>query len=134
MIDHLGIKCSQYEEAKQFYIDVLKTLGYSIALDFPGQACGFGPALASDLKEHTACLSPFWLAPCASDAKPVPVHFAFTASSRQQVDDFYAAAIKAGAKDNGAPGVRAMYHPNYYGAFVFDLDGNNIEAVCHLKV
>ncbi len=59
------------------------------------------------------------------------MHIAFAAESRAQVDEFYKAALEAGGKDNGAPGIREMYHPNYYGAFVFDPDGHNIEAVCH---
>ena len=65
-------------------------------------------------------------------ARPRPrIHLAFTASSRAEVDAFYKAAIAAGGKDNGPPGIRAMYHPTYYGAFVLDADGHNIEAVCH---
>lgn len=133
MIDHLGIKTTQYEAAKQFYIEALMPLGHGIAMDFSSQGCcGFGPTLSSSLAEHTACLAPFWLT--ATAQTPSPVHFAFIAPSRAHVDAFYEAALKAGGKDNGAPGVRAMYHPNYYGAFVLDLDGNNIEAVCHQKV
>jgi predicted lactoylglutathione lyase len=60
------------------------------------------------------------------------LHVAFTTDSRQKVDAFYAAAMAAGGRDNGPPGIRAHYHPNYYGAFVLDVDGHNIEAVCHL--
>jgi predicted lactoylglutathione lyase len=71
----------------------------------------------------------FWIAG-AGKASPA-THIAFTADSRAEVDAFYAAAIAAGAKDNGKPGIRAHYHPNYYGAFVLDADGNNVEAVCH---
>lgn len=133
MIDHLGIKSARYEEARQFYIDVLAPLGIGIAMDFPGQACGFGPKLTGEMAEHTACLAPFWVTACPAETVAVPVHFAFSAPSRAHVDAFYKAALEAGAKDNGAPGLRTMYHPNYYGAFVLDLDGNNIEAVCHQK-
>ena len=71
----------------------------------------------------------FWVAE-GTPNKP-PVHIAFLAQSRKQVDEFYQAAIKAGGKDNGAPGLRAHYHPDYYGAFVLDPDGHNVEAVCH---
>ena len=63
--------------------------------------------------------------------KPAPLHLAFTAENRQQVQDFYRAALEAGGKDNGAPGLRPHYHPNYYGAFVIGPDGHNVEAVCH---
>ena len=68
---------------------------------------------------------------CITEEKPAHLHLAFTAENRQQVDAFYRAALEAGAKDNGAPGVRPHYHANYYAAFVIGLDGHNIEAVCH---
>ena len=84
-----------------------------------GNTVGFG-------KNNKA---PFWFGPSSEPA--MRVHIAFAAESRAQVDEFYKAAIAAGGKDNGPPGIREIYHPNYYGAFVMDPDGNNIEAVCH---
>ncbi len=118
MIDHIGISVSDYEKSKAFYQSVLEPLGYALLMEIEGWA-GFG----ADKPE-------FWLA--KDQALTPPVHIAFSSDQRSKVDAFYTAAIKAGARDNGAPGVREIYHPNYYGAFVFDLDGNNIEAVCHL--
>lgn len=131
MIDHLGVKSTRYEEAKAFYVTALEPLGYGIVLDFPGMACGFGPLPAKPKGQEHACLAPFWLSPVPEGGTVGPAHFAFKAASRKQVDEFYASALQAGAKDNGPPGLRTLYHANYYGAFVIDLDGNNIEAVCH---
>jgi predicted lactoylglutathione lyase len=71
----------------------------------------------------------FWLG--ATDDKPVPLHIAFAAEDRRQVDAFYHSALAAGGKDNGSPGIRRHYHPNYYAAFVIGPDGHNVEAVCH---
>ena len=95
-------------------------LGLSVLKDFPGAAAGFGT------DGHAA----FWI---EAQGRPVQgrLHIAFTADSREVVDAFHAAALAAGATDNGAPGVRKSYHPNYYGAYVLDPDGNNVEAVCH---
>jgi catechol 2,3-dioxygenase-like lactoylglutathione lyase family enzyme len=125
MIDHIGFPVSDYARAKAFYEKVLAPLGYVIvkevrqdARDCP--AAGFGSGGKPD----------FWIGGEGKLNKPV--HIAIAAKTRAAVDGFYQAAIAAGAKDNGAPGIRAHYHPNYYGAFVFDLDGHNIEAVCHL--
>ena len=117
MIDHVSLKVSDFEKAKEFYKAALAPLGYQLMMEFPGHA-GFG-AEAPD----------FWLT--ASDQPINPAHVAFSAG-RPTVDAFYEAALAAGAKDNGAPGLRPQYHPDYYGAFVLDPDGNNVEACCHL--
>ena len=119
IIDHTGFSVSDYEAAKVFYTQALEPLGIRMIMEPPGiSAAGFG----RDQPQ-------FWLQ--AGGAHKPPVHTAFAAESREQVRAFYQAALAAGGTDNGPPGVRAMYHPNYYGAFVRDLDGNNVEAVCH---
>lgn len=116
MIDHIGIPVSDVARSKQFFVAALAPLGYKVIMDV-GEAVGMG----AEAGPH------FWF----GKAKPgSPSHIAFSASDRSLVDAFYRAAIAAGGRDNGKPGIRAQYHPNYYGAFVFDPDGNNIEAVC----
>ena len=126
MIDHVGFAVSNYERAKEFYSKALAPLGYVLIMEVPSEktesgfaAAGFGIDQKPDL----------WIAGEGKLEKPL--HVAITAKSRASVDAFYRAALSAGGKDNGAPGVRAHYHPNYYGAFVLDPDGHNIEAVCH---
>jgi catechol 2,3-dioxygenase-like lactoylglutathione lyase family enzyme len=117
MLDHIGITISDLGKAKAFYTAALAPLGYSVLMDF-GQMLGLGADGKPD----------FWL---GVGEKVGAVHVSFSAPDRKTVDAFYAAAIAAGGKDNGKPGIRAHYHPNYYGAFVHDADGNNVEAVCH---
>ena len=122
MIDHTGVNCSDFSTSKAFYQKALAPLGYELLMEISsdeGRAGGFGEKGKPD----------FWLA----EGKPQKpgIHVALRAASRKVVDAFYAAAIAAGGKDNGAPGPRPHYHPNYYGAFVRDPDGHNIEAVCH---
>ncbi|MEW5756240.1 MAG: VOC family protein [Pseudomonadota bacterium] len=118
MLDHIGLEVRDYAKSKAFYIQALAPLGYELIMEVEGHA-GFGVEGKPD----------FWI----NGAKTTtpPVHIAFRAANRAQVREFYAAALAAGGKDNGPPGIRALYHPNYYGAFVFDPDGHNIEAVCH---
>jgi len=118
MIDHLGLSVKDGPASKRFFVEALKPLGIGVVMEF-GEHVGFG----DPGKPY------FWMGPGSPAA---PVHLAFGAKDRPAVDAFYRAAIAAGGKDNGPPGIRAHYHPNYYGAFVFDPDGNNIEAVCHL--
>ena len=114
-VDHIGIGASNYEKSKAFYVAALAPLGIKIMQDY-GVTVGMGADF------------PFlWL----SGGNPGHVHLAFRAADRAMVDAFHAAAIAAGGTDNGKPGVRKEYHPNYYGAFVLDPDGHNIEAVCH---
>jgi catechol 2,3-dioxygenase-like lactoylglutathione lyase family enzyme len=118
MIDHTGISVSNFAKSKAFYAAALAPLGYAMLMELD-QAAGFGVAPKPD----------FWIG--ESTPNVPPIHVAFRAASRAQVDAFYKAAMTAGGRDNGAPGLREHYHPNYYGAFVLDPDGHNIEAVCH---
>jgi catechol 2,3-dioxygenase-like lactoylglutathione lyase family enzyme len=118
MIDHVGLQVSDFGSSKRFYTAALAPLGYTVQMEFGDDAAGFGIERPD-----------FWI---GTSARPSgATHVCFAASSRAQVDAFYKAAIAAGARDNGAPGLRPDYHPNYYGAFVLDADGNNVEAVCH---
>lgn len=117
MIDHLGIHVRDYAASKAFYEAALRPLGYTLLMEF-GTNAGFGANEKPD----------FWISPGAS---PTETHIAFSAADRATVDAFYQAALAAGGKDNGAPGLRPQYHPGYYGAFILDPDGINIEAVCH---
>jgi catechol 2,3-dioxygenase-like lactoylglutathione lyase family enzyme len=127
MIDHVGFSVSDYARSKAFYERALMPLGYTLVMEVTAQAtgmpaAGFGAAGKPD----------FWIG--GEGMLEKPLHIAIAAKDRAAVDAFYHAALAAGAKDNGPPGVRSHYHPNYYGAFVFDPDGHNIEAVCHAPV
>jgi len=124
MIDHTGVNVSDFAKSRAFYAKALAPIGYELVKEFASpegniQVAGFGEPPKPD----------FWI----TNGKPnvPPIHVAFRVSSRALVEAFYAAAIAAGGRDNGGPGVRAHYHPGYYGAFVLDPDGHNIEAVCH---
>ncbi len=125
MIDHVGVIVSDFSKSKVFYMEALAQTGHSKYVEVPGTqgidapTAGFCHADGSD----------FWIR--QGDATSPPVHIAFRVTSRAAVDAFYEAAISAGGKDNGAPGLRPHYHANYYGAYVLDPDGHNIEAVCH---
>lgn len=118
IIDHFTLPVRDFQRSRSFYLQALAPLGIGVATEFEGVA-GLGKNGKGEL----------WLR--AADQPQPPLHFAFLAENRRQVDEFHAAALAAGAQDNGAPGVRGIYHPHYYGAFVIDPDGNNIEAVCH---
>ena len=119
MIDHAGFGVRDYAASKAFYEQALAPLGITLIMEPMGRAAGFG----KDRKPF------FWL---EDGRTPVTeVHVAFDAEDRATVDAFHAAALAAGGTDNGAPGVREIYHPTYYGAYVLDPDGNNVEAVCH---
>ncbi len=124
MIDHIGFPVSDYERAKAFYARALAPLGYELIMEVR-QETGHDPAVGfgSDGKPD------FWIG--GEGGLNKPLHVAILASNRAGVDAFYKAALAAGGRDNGAPGIRAHYHPNYYAAFVLDPDGHNIEAVCH---
>jgi catechol 2,3-dioxygenase-like lactoylglutathione lyase family enzyme len=117
MLDHIGVAVSDFARSKEFFKQALAPLGYQLLMEF-GEAAGFG----KDGKPY------FWIGQGKAAGS---THVAFVAGGRQVVDEFYKAAIAAGGRDNGGPGLRPQYHPNYYGAFVFDPDGNNVEAVCH---
>jgi catechol 2,3-dioxygenase-like lactoylglutathione lyase family enzyme len=121
MFDHVGLHVRDYAASRAFYEGALAPLGYRVVMDFEEwKAAGFG----SDAGGST-----FWI----SEREPygTATHVAFACDNRATVDAFHAAALAAGGKDNGAPGIREQYHPTYYGAFVHDPDGNNVEAVCH---
>ena len=117
MIDHINIGVADLDASRTFYERALAPLGYVVVMDRP-----YGVGLGKDGKPD------FWISDRPSSA---PLHVAFAADDRATVDAFHAAALEAGGTDNGAPGVRAVYHPTYYGAYVLDPDGHNIEAVCH---
>jgi catechol 2,3-dioxygenase-like lactoylglutathione lyase family enzyme len=120
MFDHVKFGVSDYAASKAFYLEALAPLGIAVVAE---GSPAYGVELSTEGKA-SLCLY-------QTDEKPAHIHLAFTAENRRQVETFYRAALEAGGKDNGAPGVRAHYHPNYYGAFVLDPDGHNIEAVCH---
>ena len=126
MIDHIGFTVSDYPRSRAFYLKVLAPLGFAPVMDVTKEqsgggyeGTGFGPPQ----RPH------FWIG--TGESRGGSMHVAFTAATRADVDRFYATAIAAGARDNGPPGPRPHYHTNYYGAFVIDPDGNNVEAVCH---
>ena len=126
MIDHLGFAVRDVEKAKAFYLKAFEPLGIELLIEVTPEQSGVDAHLGFGANQKAF----FWI----GDGKAIegPVHIAFDAPNRATVDAFYKAALAAGGRDNGAPGIRAYYHPNYYAAFVFDLDGHNIEAVCHL--
>jgi catechol 2,3-dioxygenase-like lactoylglutathione lyase family enzyme len=125
MLDHIGLSVADFERAKAFYQAALKPLGLGAIMEVTAEETG-GDAHAGFGENDKAF---FWI---GTGARPRGgTHVAFTAKTRAEVEAFYRAALAAGGRDNGAPGLRPEYHPNYYGAFVFDPDGNNVEAVCH---
>jgi catechol 2,3-dioxygenase-like lactoylglutathione lyase family enzyme len=124
MIDHIGLGVSNMERSKAFYLNALKPLGIGVIMEVSAEETG-GDAHAGFGKDNKAF---FWI---GTGNKPKGgTHVALTARTRAEVDSFYRAALAAGGRDNGAPGLRPHYHPNHYAAFVLDLDGNNVEAVC----
>jgi catechol 2,3-dioxygenase-like lactoylglutathione lyase family enzyme len=124
MIDHIQFPVSDYARAKSFYERALAPLGYVLMMEIRRDANG-SPAAGFGLDRKPD----FWIG--GEGGLNKPLHIALSAKDRATVDAFYAAAIAAGGQDNGAPGPRPHYHANYYGAFVRDPDGHNIEAVCH---
>jgi catechol 2,3-dioxygenase-like lactoylglutathione lyase family enzyme len=128
MIDHIGIGASDFAASRRFYDAALEALDLGAVMEVtPEQTGGYhGVGYGKDGRPF------FWLG--NDGPRGSGIHVAFAASSRSQVDAFHAAALRAGGKDNGAPGLRPHYHPNYYGAFVLDPDGINVEAVCHAPV
>jgi catechol 2,3-dioxygenase-like lactoylglutathione lyase family enzyme len=123
MFDHVKFGVSDYEASKAFFLEALAPLGVTVVSEgqpaYGVELCGSGQA--------SLCLF-------QTAEQPAHLHLAFAADSRQQVDAFYRAALAAGGKDNGAPGLRPQYHANYYAAFVIAPDGHNIEAVCQKPV
>lgn len=125
MIDHTGVAVSDFERSKAFYQRALAAIGYGLLMELPASVTG-----SADVAGFGEPPKPdFWIHGGAPNQPPI--HVAFRAVSRAQVDAFHQAALAAGGTDNGAPGLRPHYHPHYYGAFVLDPDGHNIEAVCH---
>ena len=118
VIDHVTLNVADVDAAKAFYEAALRPVGYELAMDFVG-----GAGFAADGKPD------FFLAERGDPSSPV--HVAFKAADRTSVDAFFEAAIAAGGQDNGPPGIRRVYHEYYYGAYVLDPEGNNIEAVTH---
>jgi catechol 2,3-dioxygenase-like lactoylglutathione lyase family enzyme len=124
MLDHIGFAVADYARSKAFYAKALAPLGYSLVMEVAQTenghpAAGFGIGSKPD----------FWIG--GEGKLQDPIHVAIVAEDRRAMDAFHRAAIAAGGKDNGPPGLRPHYHANYYGAFVLDPDGHNIEAVCH---
>ncbi len=119
IIDHVGIKVSDYEKTKAAYNAALAPLGITLLMEFP-HVGGWGKGQKPEL----------WIS-VTPDPPITPVHVCLKAKNREEVDAFYKAAIAVGLRDNGPPGLRPMYHPTYYGAFVLDPDGHNLEAVFH---
>jgi len=119
------VTASDFQRSREFYRQALAPLGYGLLMEVPASVtggadvAGFGEPPKPD----------FWV--ISGQPNHPPVHIAFRAATRAMVDAFHQAAITAGGRDNGGPGIRPHYHQNYYGAFVLDPDGHNIEAVCH---
>jgi len=124
MIDHMGFKTRKIAVMRAFYEAAFAAMGGGMKMEVPKEYTG-GMVVVGYGREHPV----FWLTEADSN---VPLHVAFAARSRAEVDAFYKAAMAAGGRDNGGPGLRTEYTPTYYAAFVFDPDGNNVEAVCHL--
>jgi len=125
MLDHIGLKVTNIKKAKAFYDAALAPLGVGVVMEVSAEETG-----GSAYMGYGEGFKPyFWIneQPRATEL----LHVAFAADSRAKVDAFYKAAMAAGGRDNGPPGLRKEYHPTYYGAFVLDPDGHNIEAVCH---
>jgi catechol 2,3-dioxygenase-like lactoylglutathione lyase family enzyme len=121
VLDHVGLRVADPDASRRFFEAALAPLGFAVVMEVPGMpGAGFGLAGRPS----------FWVTP--GERPSGPLHIAFHAADRARVDAFHAAALAAGGTDNGAPGLRPHYHPNYYAAFVLDLDGNNVEAVCHV--
>jgi catechol 2,3-dioxygenase-like lactoylglutathione lyase family enzyme len=125
MIDHTGVSVSDFVTSKAFYMSALRPIGYELLLEFPSSVTGH-----SDVAGFGEPPKPdFWIA-LGTPNRPA-LHIAFRVNRRALVDAFHRAALAAGGRDNGAPGLRPHYHQDYYGAFVLDPDGHNIEVVCH---
>ena len=125
MLDHVGLQVSDYAKSRAFYAKALAPLGVAVVMEVTREESGGyeGAGFGAAGKPW------FWIG--SGNARGAATHVAFSAGSRADVDRFHAAALAAGGRDNGAPGLRAHYHASYYGAFVLDPDGNNVEAVCH---
>jgi catechol 2,3-dioxygenase-like lactoylglutathione lyase family enzyme len=125
MIDHTGLQVTDPQKSRIFYDKALAPLGYAVIKEIPKEYTAGAVVLGYGVPPKPD----FWIVEGA--ANEPRIHIAFRADSRQQVDEFYKCALEAGGRDNGAPGPRPHYHADYYGAFVLDPDGHNVEAVCH---
>jgi catechol 2,3-dioxygenase-like lactoylglutathione lyase family enzyme len=125
MIDHMGFPVSDYDRAKNFYTKALAPLGYSLVMEVIQEQNDNHPAAGFGIDGNPN----FWIG--GEGGLNKPLHVAIAAKDRASVDAFHKAALAAGGRDNGGPGLRSQYHANYYAAFVFDHDDHNIEAVCH---
>jgi len=121
MFDHVKFGVSDYAASKAFFLKALEPLGIAVVSE---GSPTYGVELSQPNGQVSLCL-------CQTEEKPAHLHLAFTAAKRRHVEAFYRAALAAGGKDNGAPGLRPQYHANYYAAFVIGPDGHNIEVVCH---
>lgn len=128
MIDHTGINISNFDKSKNFYTKALAPLGYQLLKEFDASVTGFISLAGFGIDGEPD----FWIT--QGEVNTPRIHIAFRAETREMVQAFYTAALKAGGRDNGAPGLRPNYHPDYYAAFVLDPDGHNIEAVCHIPI
>ena len=117
MLEHVSVPVSDFKRAKKFYVAALKPLGYRLWADYPPDAAGFAEGGSASV----------WISAKKAKVRH-PIHVAMRGRSKKAVKDFYAAAMKAGGRDNGGPGFRLEYGDDYYAAFVYDPDGNNIEA------
>ncbi|MBN9061509.1 MAG: glyoxalase [Rhizobiales bacterium 65-9] len=125
MLDHIGLTVADLDRSRRFFTQALAPLSIAVEMEVTREQTGSSAHVGFGRGGKPF----FWI---GDGGKPTgSTHVAFAASSRAEVDAFHHAAMAAGGRDNGAPGLRPHYHPNYYGAFVFDPDGNNIEAVCH---
>jgi len=121
MFDHVKFGVTDYAASKAFFLKALAPLGVAVVAEGPPT---YGVEMCATGKAASLCLY-------QTEEKPAPLHLAFTAENREQVEAFHRAALEAGGRDNGAPGLRPQYHANYYAAFVIGPDGHNVEAVCH---
>lgn len=126
MIDHVGLAVSGYERSREFYRTVLAALGGELVMEVTAEQTGDGSHAGFGMQGRPT----FWIG-TSQNAHAGTAHVAFTAPDRAAVRAFHRLALEAGATDNGAPGLRPHYHEHYYGAFVLDPDGHNVEAVCH---
>jgi catechol 2,3-dioxygenase-like lactoylglutathione lyase family enzyme len=117
VLDHVSLPVSDRERSERFYSDALSPLGYELIMEHGISGVGFGQSGKPD----------FWI----REGVPAAVNVAFATDDRSTVDAFHERALAVGGRDNGRPGLRPEYHPTYYGAYILDPDGNNIEAVCH---
>jgi catechol 2,3-dioxygenase-like lactoylglutathione lyase family enzyme len=125
MIDHTGVAVSDFDKSKTFYRTALEPIGFELLFEFSAEVTGFADVAGFGEQPKAE----FWIN--RGEPNKPPVHVAFRVRKRSLVDAFYSAALVAGGRSNGAPGLRPHYHSDYYGAFVLDPDGHNIEVVCH---